>query len=304
MEKLIKPNRLLLEKYCGERQLNDKTIQNYIYLFYRIQELLKLKKIKPPVLHKNVDAILEVLEEQYLLAKESDFKRLVGLKAVICEKFLLVFINVIKNKHDNDKITDAIELYTKRQTNYTATKSKNQLNDIDMSYDEMVAVMAYPQNSSITDNDYILLYILINLGTRNMDLTCVHLQERPPTENYLYIDDDGVAVYVRNRYKLYTTFGTLTNKIDDKRFIESLNNINETNRSFLFMNKHGKPYKTDTISAYIKSQTKKIYGVGLTESVIYKISMAHFKNNDALERQIALAKTRPHTIQSQSIYYE
>ena len=70
------------------------------------------------------------------------------------------------------------------------------------------------------------------------------------------------------------------------------------------MNKHGKPYKTDTISAYIKSQTKKIYGVGLTESVIYKISMAHFKNNDALERQIALAKTRPHTIQSQSIYYE
>ena len=173
-----------------------------------------------------------------------------------------------------------------------------------MSYDEMVAVMGYSQNSSITDNDYILLYILINLGTRNMDLTCVHLQERPPTENYLYIADDGVAVYVRNRYKLFTTFGTLTNKIDDKRFIESLNNINETNRSFLFMNKHGKPYKTDTISAYIKSQTKKIYGVGLTESVIYKISMAHFKNNDALERQIALAKTRPHTIQSQSIYYE
>jgi len=304
MEKLIKPNRLLLEKYCGERQLNDKTIQNYIYLFYRIQELLKLKKIKPPVLHKNVDAILEVLEEQYLLAKESDFKRLVGLKAVICEKFLLVFINVIKNKHDNDKITDAIELYTKRQTNYTATKSKNQLQDIDMPYGAMVAVMGYPKNSRISDTDYILLYILINLGTRNMDLTAVHLQERPSTENYLYIDDAGLAVYVRNRYKLFTTFGTLTNKIDDKRFIESVNNINDTNRSFLFMNRHGRAYKSDTISAYIKAQTKKIYGIGLTESVIYKISMAHFKNNDALERQIALAKTRPHTIQSQSIYYE
>lgn len=304
MDKLIKPNRMLLELYCKKRQINDKTTQNYIYLFYRIQELLKLKKIKPPILHKNVDAILEILEEQYLIAKESNFARNCGLKPVICEKFLLVFINVIKNKDDVNKITDVIELFNKRQINYTASKTKNQLKDIDMSYDKLTSVMDYPQNNNLSDTDYILLYLLINIGVRNLDLTFVFLQEKPQDENYLYIDKDGSAVYVRNRYKLKKTFGTLTNKIDDKRFIECVSNLVGNKRHFLFMNKYDRPYKIDTISAYIKSQTKKNYGVGLTESVIYKINMNHFKKNDEVKKQLSLAKTRPHTIQSQSIYYE
>jgi len=44
--------------------------------------------------------------------------------------------------------------------------------------------------------------------------------------------------------------------------------------------------------------------VGLTESLIYKISMNYYKQNDEIKKQLVLAKTRPHTIQSQSIYYE
>ena len=304
MEKLIKPNRIVLEQYCKDRQINDKTKQNYVYLFYRIQELLKLKKIKPPVLHKNVDVILEILEEQYLISKENNFARNYGLKSVIAEKFLLIFVNVVKNKQDNDKIKDAIELFNKRQINYTALNSKNQLKDIGITYDEMTSVMEYPNNNNISDIDYIMLYLLIKLGVRNLDLTFVFLQEKPQDENYLYIDKDGSAVYVRNKYKLYKTFGTLTNTINDKRFIDNVNNIIGSGRTFLFINTLDLPYKIDTIGAYIKSKTKKIYGVGLTESLIYKISMDYFKKNDELKRQIALAKTRPHTIQSQSIYYE
>jgi hypothetical protein len=226
------------------------------------------------------------------------------LKSVICEKFLLIFVNVVKNKDDDNKIKDAIELFNKRQINYTASKTKNQLKDIDMSYDKMTSVMEYPNNNKIGDIDYIMLFLLVNLGVRNLDLTNVYLQERLPSENYLYIDKDGSAVYVRNKYKLYKTFGTLTNTINDKRFIDSVNNIIGSGRTFLFINTLDLPYKIDTIGAYIKSQTKKIYGVGLTESIIYKINMNYYKQNDELKRQIALAKTRPHTIQSQSIYYE
>ena len=304
MEKLIKPNRIVLEQYCKDRQIKDKTKQNYVYLFYRTQELLKLKKIKPPVLHKNVDAILEILEEQYLIAKDNNFARNYGLKSVIWEKFLLIFVNVVKNNQDSNKIKDAIELFNKRQINYTALNSKNQLKNIDISYDEITSVMEYPNNNKIGDIDYIMLFLLINLGVRNLDLTFVYLQSRPPSENCLYIDKDGSAVYVRNKYKLYKTFGTLTNTINDKRFIESVNNIIGSGRTFLFINTLDLPYKIDTIGAYIKSQTKKIYGVGLTESLIYKISMNYYKQNDEIKKQLVLAKTRPHTIQSQSIYYE
>jgi hypothetical protein len=299
MNKLIKPNRDALEEYFNERNVSEKTNKNYIYMFIRIQELLR-KKIKNPNILKHINKLLEMLDEQYLVAKENNFAREMGLKPVISLMFLKILLLMIKNKKDYGRVKDAIELYEKRQSNYTASKSKKQIKENDISYDKIISVLKDPQTSDI---DYILLYLLVKLGVRNTDLTFVYLQEQPAEQNYMYIDKNSV-IYVRNRYKLVKTFGRLENKITDKRFVNIIKNMIENGKQFVFMNRKDTSYSSQTIGHYIKQQTNKLFDVGLTESVIYKVIMSYYRENGDEKSQIKIAKSRPHTLITQAKYYE
>lgn len=308
---LIKPNRLVLEEYYKDRNLIEATKNNYIRMFSRIQNLLKCKKIKPPIIHRNVNAVLELLDEQYLLAKESNFERAssvascedVGLKPVISLKFLSILIHIIKNKDDALQVNEAIQLYEKRQSNYTATKTQKQLNKNQLSYEELTSVLYDPQT---TDIDYILMYLFITLGIRLTDITFVFLQQQKPSENYMYINGDGHVVYVRNKYKLKKQFGTLSNTITDKRFINIIQTFITNGKEFLFTNKFNNSYNSQTIANYVKQRTIKLFGTGtgISESLMYKIIIDYLTKIGNEKRQIDLAKSRPHNIKTQGTYYQ
>jgi hypothetical protein len=301
MTQLIKPNRLVLEDYYKDRNLIDATKNNYIRMFIRIQNLLKLKKINPPIIHRNIDAVLELLDEQYLLARESNFEREIGLKPVISLKFLSILIHIIKNKDDALQVNEAIKLYEKRQSNYTASKTKKQLNKIQLSYEELTGVIYDPKT---TDIDYILMYLFITLGIRLTDITFVFLQEQKPSDNYMYINEDGHVVYVRNNYKLKTQFGTLSNTITDKRFINIIQTFITNGKEFLFTNKFNNSYNRQTIANYVKQRTTKLFGTGISESLMYKIIIDYLTNIGDEKRQIELAQSRPHNISTQATYYQ
>ena len=299
---LIKPNRLVLEEYYKDRDLIEATKNNYIRMFYRIQNLLNCKKIKPPIIHRNINAVLELLDEQYLLARESNFEREIGLKPVISLKFLSILIHIIKNKDDALQVNEAIKLYEKRQSNYTASKTKKQLNKIQLSYEELTGVIYDPKT---TDIDYILMYLFISLGVRLTDITFVFLQEQNPSdENYMYINEDGHVVYVRNNYKLKKQFGTLTNYITDKRFINIIQTFITNGKEFLFTNNKNVSYNSHTIANYVKQRTTKLFGIGISESLIYKIIIDYLTNIGDEKRQIELAQSRPHNISTQATYYQ
>ena len=300
MTQLIKPNRLVLEDYYKDRNLIDATKNNYIRMFYRIQNLLNCKKIKPPIIHRNINAVLELLDEQYLLARESNFEREIGLKPVISLKFLSILIHIIKNKDDALQVNEAIKLYEKRQSNYTASKTKKQLNKIQLSYEELTVVIYDPKT---TDIDYILMYLFISLGIRLTDITFVFLQEKP-FENFMYINEDGHVVYVRNNYKLKQKFGTLSNTITDKRFINIIQTFITNGKEFLFTNKFNNSYNTQTIANYVKQRTTKLFGTSISESLMYKIIIDYLTNIGDEKRQIELAQSRPHNISTQATYYQ
>jgi hypothetical protein len=307
---LNKENRDALQEYIAKRQLSDKTIQNYEYIFIRIQKLLRAKINSGNIL-SNIDELLSLLDDKYLEAKDNDFARDIGLKPVISSMFLKLLLQMIKDKSDYIKVIDAIQLYEKRQSNYTSLHSKKQLNLTDVSYDKLIGALS---SKEISDIDYVLMYLFINLGVRNTELTFVFLQQRPTLEimdeNYMYLDadlsdaSDLHVVYVRNKYKLFKSYGTLETRIRDKKFVNIIKDMIHSGKKYLFMNRRGESYTTQTIGHYIKQQTKKIYGHGLTESIIYKIGMKHYKYIGDEKRQIDLAHSRPHNLATQTKYYE
>tara|TARA_R110000823_G_scaffold1803_2_gene7179 strand:- start:621 stop:1496 length:876 start_codon:yes stop_codon:yes gene_type:complete len=289
MDKLLKPNRDALEEYFNERTVSDNTRKNYIYMFVRIQEQLRTK-LKIPHILKNIHTLLILLDEQYVLAKENNFAREVGLKPVISAMFLKILLQMIKNKIDYGRVIDAIEVYDKHQIDYTASKTKSQLEESGVSYDKLTNAL---KDKQINEIDYVLLFLLIKFGVRNTDLSYVYLQEQSQEENHMFIEDKSV-VYVRNKYKLKKTFGTITVKITDEKFVSIIENMIESGKQFLFMNRKNATYTTQTMGHYIKQQTKRIFGIGLTESVIHKTIINHYKVTGNDQALIDYNTTRPH----------
>jgi hypothetical protein len=72
---------------------------------------------------------------------------------------------------------------------------------------------------------YVVLYLLINLNVRNMDLVIVGHKDATDANNYFIIEPKHI-VYVRNAYKTAKKYGTKSNKIVDKKFRVAVGQLN------------------------------------------------------------------------------
>jgi hypothetical protein len=105
------------------------------------------------------------------------------------------------------------------------------------------------------NKEYVVLYLLINLNVRNMDL--VVAKDATDTNNHFIIEPKHI-VYVRNAYKTAKKYGTKTNKIVDKKFRVAVGQLN----GLLIDDGH------------ITRQVKDITG-GYTEADIMKVAVAN-----------------------------
>ena len=76
---------------------------------------------------------------------------------------------------------------------------------------------------------FIINYLMIHYGVRNLDLDLVIVKGRtriPAEGNYIkFISSKGTATYVRRAYKTVKTYGEQTHVITDKKFIASLKGL-------------------------------------------------------------------------------
>jgi len=103
--------------------------------------------------------------------------------------------------------------------------------------------------------EYVVLYLLINLNVRNMDLI---VSGEPTDSTNYFITEAGHVLYVRNSYKTFKTYGTKSNKIVDKKFRVAVDQLN----GLLLDDDH------------LTRQVKDIAG-GYTESDIMKAAVAN-----------------------------
>ena len=102
--------------------------------------------------------------------------------------------------------------------------------------------------------EYVVLYLLIHLNVRNMDLV---ISNQPTDSSNYFITEAGHVLYVRNSYKTFKKYGTKSNKIVDKKFRVAVGQFNG-----LLLDDH------------ITRQVKDITG-GYTESDIMKAAVAN-----------------------------
>jgi hypothetical protein len=103
--------------------------------------------------------------------------------------------------------------------------------------------------------EYVVLYLLIHLNVRNMDLV---ISSQPTDSTNYFITEAGHVLYVRNSYKTFKKYGTKANKIVDKKFRIAVGQFN----GLLLDDDH------------LTRQVKDITG-GYTESDLMKAAVAN-----------------------------
>lgn len=106
--------------------------------------------------------------------------------------------------------------------------------------------------------EFVVMYLLLNLNVRNLDLVARVTYETPEETGNWLIVSNGFVVYLRNNYKTFKTYGQLSNVIKDKRFLYAVGLID----SLLT--------ETQLLHIQVKKITK-----GWTETQVMKVAVKH-----------------------------
>ena len=131
--------------------------------------------------------------------------------------------------------------------------------------------------------EFVVMYLLIHLNVRNMDLVVVAQKDATDSNNYFIIEPKHI-LFVRNAYKTAKKYGTKTNKIVDKKFrfaVEQLNGL-------LTDNDH------------LTRQIKEITG-GYTEADVMKAAVA---NASSIKKLGSISKNRGTALETIQASYD
>jgi hypothetical protein len=295
-EQLTKPNRLLLEKYFEMNDLKQRTKDKYTNYFKKFQQQLRDYKISPPNIHTNINILIQISNEQFELG---------NLKAEYIKQFFQLLKPLVKEKKS---VLETVEIYTKLTNNHYKDKTKNELKNADITYKDLTNLLKNKDVSNsqseyddevVSDIDYVLFYILINYGVRNLDLI-INLQDDNGNENYMYVNEKSIR-YVRNNYKTYKQYGTKKISIKNPRFISIIKQYVADGKKYLFGG-----YDETNMSNYINTRFNHYLNTDkrINEGLVYKIVINHYSCIGDTKKQIALANSRGHDITTQSTCYE
>jgi hypothetical protein len=131
---------------------------------------------------------------------------------------------------------------------------------------------------------FVILYLMVNYQVRNMDLICLVVsskRETNNTDNFIVVNKSQ-AVYIRNSYKTYFKYGTKTNIIKNKKFMNAINQIGYVLKS------------SDNVDRVIKKATAGLGGI--TEGTIAKIVLSENNNMNSLKKVSKNRGTDPATL--------
>ena len=287
MEVLNEQNTQLLQSYIDTRELKQTTINNYKFVFTKIQNALTNHNIKDNTI-------------KYLV---KDLNKS-NLPKTTINKFYSIYKNMITDK--DKALLDLETIKNKKVIDIdTKERTKTQTKETLVSYQDLVSLL-----KKLNGMDYMLLYLLTEYGVRNMDLIIDYTNDKNVIngvekgnieKNIMYFKNNKLF-YTRNDYKTKDKYGVLTYEIKDKKFKSIMKELEVDN--FVFEDRNGKPFDTSTIGNLIKRTFNKyIQGSNLIESKIYKLMIDNHNVLENQERIIELAQSRGHDLNTQEKYY-
>lgn len=287
MEVLNEQNTQLLQSYVDKRELKQTTINNYKFVFTKIQNALTNHNIKDNTI-------------KYLV---KDLNKS-NLPKTTINKFYSIYKNMITDK--DKALLDLETIKNKKVIDMdTKERTKTQTKETIVSYQDLVNLL-----KKLNGMDYMLLYLLTEYGVRNMDLiidytndkNVINGVEKGNIEKNIIFFKGSKLFYVRNDYKTKDKYGVLKYEITDKKFKSIMKELEVDN--FVFEDRNGNPYDTSTIGNLIKRTFNKfIQGSNLSESKIYKIMIDNHNVLENQDRIIELAQSRGHDLNTQEKYY-
>ncbi len=286
MENLHEVNADKLNVYFSQKELSPSTKSKYINYFIKVENILTGYDEDIYDIFKNIQLVLKLLSEHVADKK---------LKVEMVKQFLQI-VNKLK---PSKSVENAIAIYTKKTNDYYKDKTKDKLSATSLTYKDLKSLLT---NKKVSDNDYLLFYILFMYGVRNKDLI-ISLQN---TEgNYMIVNNKSIR-YVRNDYKTYDKYGTLTISIKNPRFLNIVKKYQEDGKQHLFENNKKMPYNHDDMTNYINSRYNHYLNTEerINEGLIYKIINNYYSQKKDTKKQIAIARSRGHDLATQEKFYE
>mgnify|MGYP003673994190 CR=1 FL=1 len=265
------------------------TINNYKSYYYRL-----LKKLGTDTVLENSNKVLIDTLNSYDILPNS------------IKTFLTVIIRIKRNAGVN---IDSLVSYR----NGTLSKEINQYNEIKNfelneklpSYDEVKRYM----NTLLNDNnfrDYIINYLLINYGVRNLDCNVLITTDKSVTlkrniakENYFYVTNRYI-IYQRNNYKTSSVYGKKTYKIVNLSFRNSVNLfLGNRNECKLLFDCDGDTYNDKQIGNIVLNATYNKIG----EGNLFKVLIKHYQLENNIDMIRFLSQSRGTDINTIFKYY-
>ena len=258
--------------------VSDNTKNNYTSYYNRL-----LKKLGTDTVIENSNrVIIDTLNSSEILPNS-------------IKTFITVVIRIKRNANVNvDSLISYRNGKLSKEINKYDSDKKIELNKILPSYDE---IKKYMNNLLNQDKfrDYIINYLLINYGVRNLDCDLLITTDKSVTlkryiakENYLYVTPRYI-IYQRNNYKASSVYGRKSYKIVNLSFRNSVNfMLGNKKECRLLFGCEGNTYNEKQIGNIVLNSTFNKIG----ESSYFKILIKHYQLENNIDMIRFLSNSR------------
>ena len=256
--------------------LKPSTAKTYDNSYKRLRVLLELKDKRKPVKKLDLNNIIEKLNE---------------VENPNTKYSMFVVVKKIFNSESNkDKIDELDKKIREEKRDHQIAKNGNLKKELP-SYKEL--------NDAIKKETdpikYIINFLFLKVNTRNMDIAYIDIHKSVENEddldkdrNHIYIKD-GKAIFIRNKYKTFKSYGQKKNIISVKKFVDTIKSLlGDKDKVALFATKKGTPIAVGAIGSYFR----RYMILGLKEGEIMKIVLKHIDEEGSYDQLRRVASNR------------
>jgi hypothetical protein len=256
--------------------LKPSTAKTYENSYKRLRVVLELKDKRKPVKKLDLNNIIE---------------KLYAVENPNTKYSMFVVVKKLFNSESNkDKIDELDKQIREEKRDHQIAKNGNLKKDLP-TYKEL--------NDAIKKETdpikYIINFLFLKVNTRNMDIAYIDIHKSVENEddldkdrNHIYIKD-GKAIFIRNKYKTFKSYGQKKNIISVKKFVDTIKTLlGDKDKVALFATKKGTPIAVGAIGSYFR----RFMILGLKEGEIMKIVLKHIDEEGSYDQLRRVASNR------------
>ena len=256
--------------------LKPTTAKTYENSYKRLRVVLELKDKRKPVKRLDLNNIREKLNT--VENPNTKFTMFVVIKKLF---------NSESNRNDIDELDKKIR---EEKRDHQIAKNGNLKKELP-TYKELSDAI----KKETDPIKYIINFLFLKANTRNMDIAYIDIHKSVENEddldkdrNHIYIKD-GKAIFIRNKYKTFKSYGQKKNIIGVKKFVDTIKSIlGDKDKVALFATKKGTPIAVGAIGSYFK----RFMMLGVKEGEIMKIVLKHIDEEGSYDQLRRVASNR------------